>query len=321
MNGQVIIDVEKLTKQYRKQVVVREAGFQIRQGSICGLIGPNGAGKTTIMKMLGGLVIPTGGTISFYSSQTEPEQAKARERMSFMIESPYAKFNLTARQNLEKQRLQKGIPDKNRIYEVMELVGIAEAANKRVKEYSLGMKQRFGIANALLSKPEIMILDEPINGLDPEGIVEVRELLMRLNQEEDITIMISSHILSELSLMCDEYLFIVNGRIVKQTTGDALRQECRNYFHIHTNQDELALAVLQEKLKVENYEVEENGSIRLFEHLDHIPLISRTLYENGVIPLELSAGGENLEEFYMSLIGGEEHVERDSGAAIPAKKR
>lgn len=321
MSGQIIIDVKKLTKQYKKQVVVREADFQIRQGSICGLIGPNGAGKTTIMKMLGGLVIPTAGTMSIYDSRTEPEQARARERISFMIESPYAKFDLTASQNLEKQRLQKGIPDKNRIHEVLERVGLSEVGNKRVKEYSLGMKQRFGIANALMSKPELMILDEPINGLDPEGIVEIRELLMDLNQKEGMTIMISSHILSELALMCDEYLFIVNGTIVKQTTGEALHQECRNYFHIHTENDELAIAVLQDKLNIVHYEVEEDGSLRLFEYLDRIGLVSRTLYENGVIPLELSAGGESLEEYYMSLIGGDGYVERHSGTDVSVKKR
>lgn len=321
MRGQIVIQVNKLSKQYKKQAVVQEADFQIRQGSICGLIGPNGAGKTTIMKMLGGLVIPTAGTISLYDSHTEAGLTRARERMSFMIETPYAKLDLTAQQNLEKQRLQKGIPDKERIHEVLELTGLSEVGNKQVKKYSLGMKQRFGIANALLSKPEIMILDEPINGLDPEGIIEIRELLIRLNQEEDITIMISSHILSELSLMCDEYLFISNGTIVKQTSGEALHQECRNYFQIHTNQDELALAILQEQLKITNYEVTEDGFIRLYEQLDCVERVSRTLYENGVIPLELRNGGENLEEYYMSLIGGGDYVERYTGSDVSINKR
>ena len=218
MSGEIVIDVKNLTKQYRKQIVVEDAGFQIRRGSICGLVGPNGAGKTTIMKMLGGLVIPTDGTISLFGGTSEQALAQARGRMSFMIETPYAKQELTAQQNLEKQRLQKGIPDQTRIEEVMNTVGLAEVGQKKVKEFSLGMKQRFGIANALMVKPEVMILDEPVNGLDPEGIVEIRELLKKLNQEQEITILISSHILSELSLMCDEYLFINQGRILKQLT-------------------------------------------------------------------------------------------------------
>lgn len=309
MSEQIVIDVKNLTKQYRKQVAVNQASFQIKKGSICGLIGPNGAGKTTIMKMLGGLVIPTAGEMSIFQSKTIQEQAKARERMSFMIETPYAKQELTAQENLEKQRLQKGIPNRERIREVLELVGLSEVGNKKIKEFSLGMKQRFGIANALMGKPEIMVMDEPINGLDPEGIVEIRELLMKVNREEDITVLISSHILSELSLMCDDYLFIHHGEIIKHLTGQELMDECRNYLHIHTDRDELALAILQEQLNVTRYEVKEDGSIDLFERLEDVATVSRTLFENGVIPIELRTGGESLEEYYMSMIGGTEHVE------------
>lgn len=274
MSEQIVIDVKNLTKQYRKQVAVNQASFQIKKGSICGLIGPNGAGKTTIMKMLGGLVIPTAGEMSIFQSKTIQEQAKARERMSFMIETPYAKQELTAQENLEKQRLQKGIPNRERIREVLELVGLSEVGNKKIKEFSLGMKQRFGIANALMGKPEIMVMDEPINGLDPEGIVEIRELLMKVNREEDITVLISSHILSELSLMCDDYLFIHHGEMIKHLTGQELMDECRNYLHIHTDRDELALAILQEQLNVTRYEVKEDGSIDLFERLEDVATVS-----------------------------------------------
>ncbi|MBQ4529661.1 MAG: ABC transporter ATP-binding protein [Lachnospiraceae bacterium] len=309
MNKQIVIDVRDLTKQYKKQVVVNHASFQIQKGSICGLIGPNGAGKTTIMKMLGGLVLPSDGSFSLFGNSDETNLAKARERMSFMIETPYANQNLTAHQNLEKQRLQKGIPDKSRIDEVLEIVGLTNVGKKKFKEFSLGMKQRFGLANALFSKPEIMILDEPINGLDPEGIIEIRELLIKLNQQENITIMISSHILSELSLMCDDYLFIVSGNIVKHLTREELHNECRNYLHIHTDNDELAVAVLQEKLKITNFQVQKDGSLTLYEYVDNVAPVSRTLFENGVIPLELTTGGESLEEYYMSIVGGEENVE------------
>lgn len=308
MNKQIIIEARDLTKQYKKQVVVNQANFQIKKGSICGLIGPNGAGKTTIMKMLGGLVIPSGGTMSIFGNSDETSWAKARERMSFMIETPYANQNLTAQENLEKQRLQKGIPDKARIDEVLEQVGLNHVGKKKFKTFSLGMKQRFGLANALLSKPEIMVLDEPINGLDPEGIVEIRELLMQLNKKEDITIMISSHILSELSLMCDEYLFIVGGNIIKHLTREELSNECRNFLHIHTDNDAMALAVLQEKLQITNFDVQKDGSITLYEYVDHVAPVSRTLFENGVLPLELSTGGESLEEYYMSMVGGVKNV-------------
>lgn len=304
MGEQIIINVKDLTKQYKKQTVVNHANFQIKKGSICGMVGPNGAGKTTIMKMLGGLVLPSEGSMSIFGNTDEKSWAKARERMSFMIETPYANQNLTAQQNLEKQRLQKGLPDQTRIDEVLKKVGLENVDKKKIKEFSLGMKQRFGLANALLAKPEIMVLDEPINGLDPEGIVEIRELLMKLNQQENITIMISSHILSELSLMCDGYLFIQGGNIVKHLTREELHQECRNYLHIHTDNDELALAVLQEKLQITSFDVQKDGSITLYEYVDNVAPVSRTLFENGVLPLELRNGGESLEEYYMSIVGG-----------------
>ena len=311
MSGEIIIDVRNLTKQYKKQIVVNHANFQIKKGSICGLIGPNGAGKTTIMKMLGGLVIPSEGKMSIWGNADATGLAKARERMSFMIETPYANQDLTAHQNLEKQRLQKGIPNKSRIDEVLQTVGLTNIEKKKFKEFSLGMKQRFGLANALLAKPEIMVLDEPINGLDPEGIVEIRELLLKLNQQQNITIMISSHILSELSLMCDDYLFIAGGNIVKHLTHEELSNECRNFLHIHTDNDEMAIAVLQEKLQIKNFEVQKDGSITLYEYVDNVAPVSRTLFENGVLPLELSTGGESLEEYYMSIVGGVEDVEHN----------
>lgn len=309
MVEQTVIEVKGLTKQYKKQTAVKDAAFTIKRGSICGLVGPNGAGKTTIMKMLGGLVIPSAGNISLYGGLSEKELAKARERMSFMIETPYAKLDLTAWQNLEKQRIQKGIPDKERPRAVMELVGLSDVGNKKLKEYSLGMKQRFGIANALLSKPEVMVLDEPVNGLDPGGIVEIREMLRKLNREEDVTILISSHILSELALMCSEYLFLAEGEIVRQVTSETLKRECRSYLRVNTDNNNLALVILREKLGIADYEVEEDGSIRLYEYFDNIAAVSRTLYENGVLPIGLWAGGDTLEQYYMSMIGGAAHVE------------
>lgn len=315
--SEVIIDVQGLEKQYGKQKAVKNVSFQIQRGTICGLIGPNGAGKTTIMKMLGGLVLPTNGSIRIFGSDTEKGLAKARSRMSFMIETPYAKEKLTARENLEKQRIQKGIPNAQRVDEVLELVGLTDTGKKNAKAFSLGMRQRLGIANALLSKPEVMILDEPINGLDPEGIVEIRELLLKLNQEEHITILISSHILSELSLLCSDYLFINHGELKQVISTSELKEICREYYHIHTDNDTLALATLQEKLNVTKYDIAEDGSIRLYERLDDIRLVSKTLSDYGVIPLELMMHEANLEQYYMNMIGGEQNVEHHKSAELP----
>ncbi|MDE5753316.1 MAG: ABC transporter ATP-binding protein [Oscillospiraceae bacterium] len=299
----IIIDVQHLEKQYLKHKVIQDVSFQVREGMICGLIGPNGAGKTTIMKMLGGLVLPDSGSIEILSKQTETGLAESRSRMSFVIETPYAKENMSAWENLEKQRLQKGIQDKSIIEKVLKTVGLEDVGNKKVKAFSLGMRQRFGIANALMTEPEIMILDEPINGLDPEGIVEIRELLLKLNREKHITIIISSHILSELSLLCTDYIFIHHGQILQAVSAPELKKICRGYYHIHTDNDALVCQILKEKLKLTDFEIQKDGSIQLYESLEQIREISRTLYENQAIPLILHMSEINLEQYYMNMIG------------------
>lgn len=229
MMDKTIMAVEHLSKEYKFGMAVDDVSFQIQKGGIYGLVGPNGAGKTTIMKMLGGLVYPTTGRIRMYGKEGEEEPETARKRMSFMIDMPYLRLGSTAYQNLEKQRIMKGLPDKQRVYEVLDLVGLGNInKHKHVRKYSLGMKQRLGIAGALLAEPSFLVLDEPINGLDPEGIIEIRELLLHLNQTEGITILISSHILTELAHLCTDYLFINHGRIVKNITQKQLNEGTKN---------------------------------------------------------------------------------------------
>ena len=308
--GKVIIETENLSKQYGNQFAIKDVNIKIEEGMICGLIGPNGAGKTTIMKTLGGLSLPTEGSVSIYGQKTEKGLAESRRRMSFMIETPYAKNRMTARENLEKQRIQKGIPDKNRVEEVLKLVGLDNIDKKYVGNFSMGMRQRLGIAIALLSKPEIMVMDEPINGLDPEGIVEIRNLLLKLNKEEHITMIISSHILSELSLMCTDYIFINKGQIRQCITAQELENNCKEAFVVHTDNDEKALAILQEKITDLDFDVNDDGSLKLFGRLDNIREISKTLYEGGVIPLELRIQEANLEEYYMSMVGADEVISK-----------
>lgn len=227
--NETVIAVEQLSKEYKFGMAVDGVSFQIRKKGIYGLVGPNGAGKTTIMKMLGGLVHPSAGTIHMYGDAGELKPEQARRHMSFIIEQPYLQQGATAYQNLEKMRLMKGLPDKERIHQVLELTGLGNVnPKKHVRKYSLGMKQRLGIAGALLSEPSVLILDEPINGLDPEGIIEVRELLLNLNRERGVTMLISSHILTELSHLCTDYLFINHGRIVKSITHEELKESAED---------------------------------------------------------------------------------------------
>ena len=313
----VLIDVKNFEKQYMKKIVVKDASVQVKKGMICGLVVPNGAGKTTIMKAMGGLILPTKGTISLFGETDEKGLAHSRSRMCFMIETPYAKQDMTARENLEKLRLQKGLPDKSKIDKVLEMVGLADTGKKPVKEFSLGMKQRLGIAGSLMSDPEIMVLDEPVNGLDPEGIVEIRELLLKLNREQEITIVISSHLLSELSLLCTDYIFIRKGEIIKKISAEELSNECHDYFLIRTDNDSLVPAILQNKLNITDISVEKDGAVRVYEKTDDLRLISKTLYENGMIPVELHMHDANLEQYYMNLVG-EEDVQHNKSADVSA---
>ena len=318
--NEILIKTTDLTKQYMKATVVKHADMKIKQGMICGLVGPNGAGKTTIMKMLGGLVIPTEGEIEIFGEKSEEGLAHSRSRMSFMIEIPYAKQNMTAKENLEKLRLQKGLPDKNRIDEVLKLVGLEDTGKKIVKNFSLGMKQRLGIAGAMLTKPEIMVLDEPVNGLDPEGIVEIRELLLKLNREEHVTILISSHLLSELSLLCTDYVFIRHGEIVQTISSEELRRQCYEFYHIDTDSNAMMPAVLENKLGIKDIRVQKDGSVDLYERTDEIREISKTLFENGIIPTEIHMHDANLEEYYLKLVG-EDNVQRDESAKVSAAEK
>ena len=227
--NETVIAVEQLSKEYKFGMAVDGVSFQINKKGIYGLVGPNGAGKTTIMKMLGGLVHPSAGTIHMYGDEGEEQPEQARRYMSFIIEQPYLQQGATAYQNLEKMRLMKGLPDRERIHQVLELTGLGDVnPKKHVRKYSLGMKQRLGIAGALLSDPSVLVLDEPINGLDPEGIIEVRELLLNLNRERGVTMLISSHILTELSHLCTDYLFINHGRIVKSITHEELKESAED---------------------------------------------------------------------------------------------
>ncbi|MBR6257836.1 MAG: ATP-binding cassette domain-containing protein [Lachnospiraceae bacterium] len=297
-----IVDVKNMTKQYGRQLALDEVSFGIKKGSIVGLIGPNGAGKSTIMKIMGGLVFPTSGSLKMFGESSEKGLNHSRSRTSFMIETPYAKADMSARENLEKQRRQKGIPDKGRIDEVLKIVKLEDTGRKEVKKFSLGMKQRLGIANALLGKPELMVLDEPINGLDPEGIVEIRELLRNLNKEEKVTIIISSHILSELSQLCTDYIFINHGKITDTLTAEELSQECSEFYHIDTDNNELASSILTKDCGINKLEVLEDGSMRIYEGFDDMRGISKALYEGGVIPIQLARNEVNLEDYYMKKV-------------------
>ncbi|MGM8365651.1 ABC transporter ATP-binding protein [Virgibacillus sp. W0181] len=297
-----IIQTNRLTKLFKAEEAIKPLDFSLRKGEICALIGKNGAGKSTFFKMLAGQLMPTSGDISLFGkSGKEMEQTK--KRMGFMIETPEFFPDFTAVQNLEYFRIQRGVVEKKRIYEVLQIVGLAHQKKKRFKEYSMGMKQRLGIALCLLSSPDCLVLDEPINGLDAEGIMEIRNLLLKLNQEKQITILVSSHILTELQLLAKRFLFIENGVIVEDLSKEALDNKSRKQLQLKVDDPAKTARLLEQTYADIEYKTLPDHVITIHNYVEDGPEINRLLIDNGVSVMEFRIEALNLEEYFLGLVG------------------
>ncbi len=296
-----ILKLSGITKKYKKATVVDSFSLSVKKGHICGLIGPNGAGKTTIMRIIAGLTLQNSGEMKFFGNSASLDDE--RKRMSFMIEAPVIDPLMTAKENMEYVRLTRGVADKNITSELLKFVGLADTGKKIAKNFSLGMKQRLGIAMSLITSPEIMVLDEPVNGLDPEGIVEIRNLLKKLAEDKNVTIIISSHLLSELSELCTDFTIINHGKLIESFSSEELQSKCRSRLCIKTNDINKTAAILEEKLGTTKYKVIHNDEIHLYEHLENLQKISRTIFENGLDIIKFVTEGESLEEYYLSKVG------------------
>ena len=300
----VVLKTYNITKKYGEQLAVDNVNMTIKKGDIYGFIGKNGAGKTTLIRLITGLIHKSGGEIELLGANEENELNKARTMVGSLIESPSLYTNMTARENLEVSRLVRNIPGKKCIDEVLELVGLKDVEKKKVKNFSLGMRQRLGIANALMGNPKLLILDEPINGLDPMGIVEIRELLKKINKEKDMTILISSHILSELSELATTYGIISNGKLIEEITAKQLSEKCRQYIDLKVDDTARAVILLERELGISDYEVLEDSNINVFSNLDNVGEVNSLLSRSGIIVESISVKGENLEEYFMNKVGG-----------------
>ena len=300
----VVLKTYNITKKYGEQLAVDNVNMTIKKGDIYGFIGKNGAGKTTLIRLITGLIHKSGGEIELLGANEENELNKARTMVGSLIESSSFYTNMTARENLEVSRLVRNIPGKKCIDEVLELVGLKDVEKKKVKNFSLGMRQRLGIANALMGNPKLLILDEPINGLDPMGIVEIRELLKKINKEKDMTILISSHILSELSELATTYGIISNGKLIEEITAKQLSEKCRQYIDLKVDDTVRAVILLERELGISDYEVLEDSNIKVFSNLDNVGEVNSLLSRSGIIVESISVKGENLEEYFMNKVGG-----------------
>ena len=301
-----VIQTMGLSKRYRDRWAVDHLDLRVEQGDIYGFIGQNGAGKSTTLKLLCGLARPTRGEALIFGKSVR--DSVARRRVGVLIEQPGLYPDLSGRENLRLYAALLGLDSPERQVDgILETVGLAPGEKKPVKHCSMGMKQRLGMALALLGGPDLLLLDEPINGLDPEGIREMRELLLGLNRERGLTILVSSHILGELSKIATRYGIIQQGRMVEQITAGELAQKCTDYLHLRAEQPQKAAALLERALHLTRWEMRPEGEIRIYEAADP-RAVGQILTQTGIAVEEMGLHRQDLEGYFLERMGGSDHV-------------
>ncbi len=299
-----MIETIELVKEYNGNKVVNGASVRIENGNIYGLIGKNGAGKTTFIRMISGLIFPTSGEIIINGRNDEAGLSEQRKSMSFIVETPYYEPSLTAYENMELQRIGRGISSKtNPSRKWLEFAGLADTGSKKSGDFSLGMRQRLGIAMAMLAEPEVLFLDEPINGLDPMGIVQMRKLINDMNKEYKTTVVISSHILSELYQVATDYILIDNGYIIDQFSKKNLDENCKSYIEVCVDDVVRSAEILKSKLGCLNLKIEkENRNIKIYDENIDISAIASQLVKNDILLYKLNETNMSLEDFFISKV-------------------
>lgn len=300
-----------LTKAYEHTLVLDNINITLEKGGIYGFVGQNGAGKTTFMRIVSGLSFPDKGEIKLFGISDKKALAEQRKRMGCMIEAPSFYPYMNAYENMEAMRIARGVPNKKATERILETVGLSDTGKKKIQDFSMGMKQRLGIATALLGEPEFLMLDEPTNGLDPVSIVEIRELLVRLAVEKHITILISSHILGELYHLATNYIIIHQGKILQEFTKQQLDERCKKHISIHVSDVPLAVTVLERALQTRNYKVMPDDSITLYDFIDDMQKVITAFSDNQIVIKNITIAGDSLENYFLNTIGGIRHAKLD----------
>jgi ABC-2 type transport system ATP-binding protein len=301
-----VLQTNALSKQYGNFKALNGLSMNVPKGSIYGFVGKNGAGKTTLIRVICGLQEPTSGEYTLYGRENRDKQiAKSRRRMGAVVEAPAIYLDMTAEENLKEQYRVIGLPAFDGVQELLRLVGLENTGKKKARNFSLGMRQRLGIAIALAGNPDFLVLDEPVNGLDPQGIIEIRELILKLNRERQITVLISSHILDELSKLATYYGFIDNGRIVKEMSAEELDAACKKCVRMEVS-DTGALARVLEGMDIE-YKVISDSVADVFARVN-VTELTQALAKESCQVLSMQERDESLESYYISLVGGGEHA-------------
>ncbi|MBE5754065.1 MAG: ATP-binding cassette domain-containing protein [Clostridiales bacterium] len=300
-----VLTIQNVVKKYGSKTVLSGVNMNIKKGDIYGFVGENGSGKTTVIRLITGLIRANGGEFSLFGADSRsPEIYAARKKVGAIVETPSIYLNMSAKDNLLMQSELVGKKDEEKCKKVLEQVGLLDlySEKKQAGNFSLGMRQRLGIAMALLGEPEFIILDEPMNGLDPAGIVEIRELILKLNRENGITFLISSHILTELELVATTYGIISKGKIVREITAEQLKNECRHYLEIFTDEPEKVKELLGKKVK-ENDLMIIGGAVRVFGEVDLNEVLGDIIGENIKLN-KVNTVQSSIEEYYLSILGG-----------------
>lgn len=300
-----VLQTDALCKSYRHFKALSGLSMSVPKGAIYGFVGKNGAGKTTLIRLICGLQNPTSGVYTLYGRKNADKMIeKARRRMGAVVETPSIHLDMTARDNLRWQYRVLGLPNDDGIDEILGLVGLENTGKKKAKNFSLGMRQRLGIAIALAGSPDFLVLDEPVNGLDPQGIIEIRELILKLNREKQITLLISSHILDELSKIATHYGFIDGGRIVKEISAAELENVCRKCERLKVSNVKTLARVLDDMGA--EYKIVSDCEADVFAKISVTRLVE-ALSANGCELLSVTERDESLESYYINLIGGGEN--------------
>lgn len=301
-----VLTADALCKHYAHFKALDGLSMHVPKGAVYGFIGKNGAGKTTLIRLVCGLQAPTSGTFALYGAENRDRRIRqARRRMGAVVETPSIYLDMTAEENLRAQYRVLGLPSFDSIPELLRLVGLSDTGKKKARHFSLGMKQRLGIAVALAGNPDFLVLDEPVNGLDPQGIIEIRELILRLNREHQITVLISSHILDELSKLATHYGFIDGGRIVKEISAEELEMACRKCTRMKVT-DTQALTRVLDSMNVQ-YKILPDDTADVFAR-PNVSQLTLRLLEQGCEILSIVERDESLESYYVSLVGEGRHA-------------
>ena len=303
-----VLKINNITKKYRTVIVLDNISMKIKRGQIYGLIGLNGAGKSTLLKIITGIATANAGNIELFGVHEKSLVEGSRSRIGSLVEQPAVYPNKTIYENMHINRIQKGIPGTDCIDKTLRMVDLYEDRGKKVKTLSLGTKQRLGIAMALLGEPEFLILDEPINGMDPLKIVEIRELFKRLKNEYGVTMIISSHILSELYQVADVFEIIHKGKLIKEITIEKLNETCKEYLHIKVNDSAKAAVILNRVLDTSELNIYDDKTIRLYDYLNDSASVTEVLVNAGVRVEQIMPIGEDLEAYFTKLVGGSQYA-------------